>query len=251
MLDSSYWEMGPRDGQERTAYFVLDALLRSRIDCGFESNQRQYDEEVNIYLVHLLSRLVLGHSLLAGPERDIDVFHAVKDSGDPRHKCAVYRATADQLLLSTSLFTDTPYVAREGRREFDGTARERIGRGKAYYHYAASYLERLPAVSPAFAQVLAHLSRDFERYVDVLFHMRGEYFHLYERLRDDVLGALPPAGPDLPEPEPGSVADLRDQFLDAYWAWHQNPEEGNRRRLDEAVQRLQRADPDFGFDLPS
>jgi hypothetical protein len=239
----------PGEPRERTAYFVLDSLLRSRIECGFESNSDKYDEEVNVYLVDLLSRLVKlpGVGALAR-ERDIDVFDQVRGSTDPRFKCEVYRTNADHLLLSTSLFVDTPYRERDGRRSFDEPARDRIGRGKTYYRFAARFLGRAPSGSAVFARVLDILSEDFERYVDVLFHMRGEYFHLYERLREAQLARLQAGtdegGPDAP------VDALRDEFLDAYWAWHQDPVAGSRARLDAAVRRLRSADRDFRFDLP-
>ena len=254
MDHSSYWELGgPREGPERTAYFVLDSLLRSRIECGFESNGERYDEDVNVYLVSLLARLVRSPGLTAATPTDMDVFASIQHSLDPRLKSAVYRHNADHLLLSTSLFTNSPYVDRDGRREFASDARTRIGRGKAYYHYAATYQERLRAVSPVVARILSLLSADFEQYVDVLFHMRGEYFNLYERMNEEQVMALQNGLPGA-VPEPGSATALealRDEFLDAYWAWHQTPDEANRSALEDKVQRLKDADPGFQFRLPS
>jgi hypothetical protein len=99
--------------------------------------------------------------------------------------------------------------------------------------------------------VLAQLSAEFERYVTVLFHMRGEYFNLYERMNDTqfaslaekFFGGLPPlADADVPK--------LRDGFLDAYWVWHQSPTPETRATLDDAIKRLRDADPDFEFPLP-
>jgi len=254
MDHSSYWELGgPREGPERTAYFVLDSLLRSRIECGFESNSEHYDEDVNVYLVALLARLVRSPGLTATAAPDLDIFASIQDSLDPRLKSAVYRHNADHLLLSTSLFTESPYVDRDGRREFRSDARGRIGRGKAYYHYAAAYQERLRAASPAVARILSLLSSDFEQYVEVLFHMRGEYFNLYERINEEQIMALQ-NGLSGAVPDPGSATALealRDEFLDAYWAWHQTPDEANRKALEDKVQRLKDADPEFRFRLPS
>ena len=253
MDDSSYFDLEqPGERREKTAYFVLDSLLKSRIDCGFESNSEKYDEDVNVYLVHLLSSLV-GGFWLGQPtcERDIDVFEQVRDSTDPRLKYGVYRANADYLLLSTSLFTRSPYVEAEGQRTFDGSARGRIGRGKAYYHFASMFHERVRASSPVVAKVLYHLSQDFERYVDVLFHMRGEYFNLYERMKEGQFMSLQE---DLfNAPNGGNqmvLASLRDEFLDAYWLWHQKPTVVSRHQLEEAITRLQEADPSFVFQFP-
>ena len=250
----------PDDGPERTAYFVLDALLRSRIDRGFESNSTRYDEDVNVYLVHVLTSLVSSGMFPARSgemdlaERDADVFEKVRWSDDPRHKSLVYRVHADHLLISTSLFTQTPYVEVDGRRVWESATRECIGRGKAYYHYAAAFQERIRSVSPALAHVLAVLAEDFESYVDVLFHMRGEYFNLHQRLNEADLRALQRSATPTPPGKaesPADVAALRDAFLDAYWEWHQRPDPTSREALDEAVSRLKIADPEFGFDIPA
>jgi hypothetical protein len=251
---SSYWDLSrPGERPERTAYFVLDSLLRSRIECGFESNSTRYDEDVNVYLVNLLSSLVASPDFGAhAADCDLDVFEQVRDSSDPRFKSLVYRTNADRLLLYTGIFTQSPYTEEKGQRVFEHSTRERIGRGKAYYHYASTLHERLPAASPAVARVLRHLSEDFERYVDVLFHMRGEYFHLYERIKEEQLMALQgeffkssPRGK-----EQGDVKTLRDEFLDAYWLWHQKPDPTTRNALIEAVKRLRAADPSFDFQFP-
>jgi hypothetical protein len=252
MGSSSYFDLSrPDDGRENTAYFVLDSLLKSRIECGFESSAEHHDENVNVYLVHLLSSLVEAPATgaLAAP-RDIDVFEKVRRSQDARFKCEVYRTHADQLLVATGIFSETPYVEREGRRTYDGLAQDRIGRGKAYYRFASTFHGRTGARTSALALVLARLSDHFERYVDVLFHMRGEYFHLYERLREDDFRAVRDAwaAGDAGDVD---VETLRNEFLDAYWLWHQDPGAAARDALIEAVKRLRAADPSFDFRLPS
>jgi hypothetical protein len=252
-VDHPYFDLNyPKDVRELTSYFVLDSLLRSRIECGFESDTTRWEETVNVYLVHLLSTIVHAPTLGAyAAERDIDVFEQVRHSTDSRFKCEVYRVNADHLLLSTGIFTDSPFVEREGVRVFEGDARDRIGRGKAYYHYASHFSDRVRAAPPAVSHVLAQLSAEFEKYVTVLFHMRGEYFNLYERMNDTqfaslaekFFGGLPPlADADVPK--------LRDGFLDAYWVWHQTPTPETRAALDDAIKRLRDADPDFEFPLP-
>ena len=214
----------------------------------------------------MLSRLIaspnLGELTAAA---DVDVFRKIRASVSNRFKCEVYRANADQLLVATGIFTDTPYANVEGTRMYASGARDRIGRGKAYYHYAASYQEQMRAGSPTVAQLLERLSACFERYVDVLFHMRGEYFNLYDKLCSETLASLqktPESGSDVLgsgeslEPGPGtlmaddSTAELRDQFLDAYWAWQQEPTAGTHERLTAAADRLRAADPEFDFQQP-
>ncbi|MAF27248.1 MAG: hypothetical protein QF819_02080 [Gemmatimonadota bacterium] len=256
MHSSPFFNLGePDDGPGQTAYFVLEALLRSRGECGFESNSGTSDEDVNIYLVHLLSSL-MGTSSATGPAScvDSDVFEKVRTSTDPRWKCEVYRQHADELLLRTGLFATHPYVGEGARRSYAPSARMRIGRGKTYYRFASRYHERIRGTPAdgAVSQVCGKLATDFERYVDVLFHMKSEYFNLYERMKEDDIMALrqDPLGGH-PEDSPCTeVSSLRDDFLDAYWLWHKNPDPVNRNVLIEAVKRLRAADPSFLFQFP-
>ena len=252
----SYWELGDSEpGPEKTSYFVLDSLLKSRVDCGFESRENKYDEDVNVYLVHLLSQLVAGPGLSQmAADRALDVFARVSDSMDLRHKSVVYRTTADQLLITTSLFTQTPFAEQNGQRVFQPGAWDQIERGKEYYRYAAAYQERLPSGSPTMPHVLNSLSRQFENYVQVLFHMRGEYFHLFERIKEDQLQRLAAEEPgDVPMPELNAdeLNVLRDEFLDAFSAWSENPTNDSRRQLERAVSQLRAADPAFQFEMPN
>jgi len=246
---SSYHDLGSDDHDRKaTAHFVLDSLLRSRVECGFESGD---DEDVNVYLVHLLSRLVAAPGLGAlAAERDIDVFAQVRDSDDPRFKGLVYKINADHLLLSTGLFCVSPFQSQEGERRFVRAARHRIGRGKAYYHYAALFHGRLRSTSPVVSRVLQLLSEDFERYVGVLFHMRSEYFHLYERLKEDEVMSLQDELFSTPDGEVVGLGTLRDEFLDAYWTWRHHPDAESQAALETAVARLKAVDPNFGFELP-
>jgi hypothetical protein len=226
-------------------------LLRSRIECRFESNTDRYDEDVNVYLVHLLSTLVAAPGLGAHTaDRDIDVFGQVRDSADPRFKSLVYRVNADHLLLTTSLFTRSPYEEKDGRRDFVPDARGRIGRGKAYYHYASLFHERLRAGSPVVSRVLQLLSEDFERWVDVLFHMRGEYFHLFERMKEGHIMSLQDELFSTPDGDVVGLGVLRDEFLDAYWTWSQHPDSASEAAVTAAAERLKAVDPNFGFHLP-
>ncbi|NNE44260.1 MAG: hypothetical protein HKN12_08615 [Gemmatimonadetes bacterium] len=253
-MDHSYFELGgPDDGKEKASFYVLDSLLKSRVECGFGSESHELGENINVYLVHLLSSLIGAPDLgeLAA-HREIDVFKQVKDSTDPRFKMQVYRTKADHLLVSTGIFGDTPYVEHEGQRIFRGRTRVRIGRGKAYYHYAAAYHSRTAARDTVLPAVLALLSQDFERYVDVLFHMRGEYFHLFERMREEHLMAMPSETPPSGEVtgEVTELGALRDDFLDAYWIYQNKPDDGTRDSLAETVKRLRAVDPTFDFEVP-
>lgn len=254
MENSPYFDLSRSAGGSGSVHdFVLSSLLRSRIDCGFESDAAQHDEEVNVYLVHMLSDLATAPSVAsAAALRDIDVFERIRLSQDPRFKGEVYRTSADRLLVATGIFTDTPFTARDGQRVFVRPAQARIGRGKTYYHFAAMFHSRTRSRTAALARILDRLSADFERYVEVLFHMRGEYFHLYSRLSNAALLSLQSGSPeDADAPDARTeVERARDDFLDAFGAWHDAPNASSREAVLAAITRLRALDPDFTFDLP-
>ena len=71
-----------------------------------------------------------------------------------------------------------------------------------------------------------------------------------ERIQDDLRG-LQQRGDEPGSPlEPSDFEAARNEFLDAYWTWHQNPDPASRTALDEAVERLRAIDPTFEFQLP-
>ena len=125
-----------------------------------------------------------------------------------------------------------------------------VGRAKTYYQFAYSYSQNVFRKATAVSDVLEKLSRGFERYVQILSHMRGEYFNLYERMKEERLMSLSDELFSTPDGDVIGLGALRDEFLDAYWAYQQKPDAASRAALEESVTRLKAADPEFGFELP-
>ena len=53
-----------------------------------------------------------------------------------------------------------------------------------------------------------------------------------------------------PDGDVVSLGTLRDEFLDAYWTWRQQPDATSQAALETAADRIKAVDPKFGFELP-
>src|SRR6188768_3736038 len=94
-----------------TYYFMINCLLYSRMETGLVSNQDFYDEDVNVYLAHLLHSFInpdyVEQSKKYLSKYDADVFKRLSNSTDARLKYSIYKTNADFLLVSIGIF-DNP-----------------------------------------------------------------------------------------------------------------------------------------------
>src|SRR5882672_9260409 len=117
-----------------TYYFMVNCLLYSRMETGLVSNQDFYDEDVNVYLAHLLHSFInpdyVEQSRRFLSKYDTDVFRRLSQSTDARLKYQIYKTNADFLLVSIGIF-DHPMVPATSRRH-QPSEEAYIGRGKTY-----------------------------------------------------------------------------------------------------------------------
>ncbi len=226
--------------------FMVHGLLSSRVQTGMSDEERPEDD-VNIYLAHLLNEYLRPQYHLRMHEYvspyDSSVFEHVQTSTNTRFRYTVYKANADHILMMMGVFHNPGGVRPSTlpRRLDDETL---VGRGRAYYDYAFTYSRCLHGRSSAITGVLGKLAFGFERYLRLLMHLRGEYLNLIDHLSTGDLFHLERGvlGMDL--------AQQRDVFLDAYAAWRRDPTPAHREQLERMATALRQLDPEFHFKLP-
>ena len=104
MQDADYIDL--QNGErEPLFFFMLNAYLCSRLDIEQESDE---DEEVNVYLAHLLH--LLGDGTFYTQKAEVladapyDVFSQVEASESDRYKVKVHHTNADHRLVAHALF---------------------------------------------------------------------------------------------------------------------------------------------------
>ena len=140
---------------EQAQYFIMNALLYSRMEAGYPSNREFFDEDVNVYLANLLvSRIEPPPGAVPdGVARaDAALFEDAAARGD-RARYELYRGCADALLVSLGIFRNARGRRPSSASRIAPPARTYIGRGKTYYAIASSLAATLARRGNAVADV--------------------------------------------------------------------------------------------------
>ncbi len=227
-------------------YFLLENLLTARAGSMFPTNGAGPDEDVNVYLAHLLGRFLTGNhdpQVLFGS----GALFNPPTATSPRKQADYYRANADHRLLYLGLFGRGDGLRR--RPELASmTAVERQARdlsaGATCYEVAANLLRGRPSGNPALVAIWEKLAVNFEDYVHVLGALATRQFGLGAQLDDNDLARLLP--PDtsadnravaslLAEPPPAAA---HDTLLDLWLAHRKNPDPVTATRIRDMADRL-------------
>lgn len=239
-------------------YFMMRSLLHSRINIGMTSDREGEEEDVNVYLAHLLQSFsdpVYLESARPYLHRyDHEVFDRLSLSTDARLKYKIYKTNADFLLVSIGIFDNPSQTLLKRSRTFQSSSRAgwepteeaTMGRGRTYYKFAYEYSQLLSQRHPAITEVLEKLARGFDRYIQILAHLRGEYLDLVHQLSEGEIYHLERTVTQ--EQGRESLRERQDSFLDAYAQWRGNKSEEHRSKMDEACEALRELDPKFQFD---
>jgi hypothetical protein len=242
-MSYAYTIVGGKE-HELSLYFMLNALLQSRIDVGEETTD---DEDVNVYLASLLHSLV--DSALPGSSNvssyDVDIA-GMAEVGDLRDRYRLYRSNADHAMIAAAVFGQ-PWFDRRSKASQSETECDRIAtKGKRYYVSAASIEQKLKFGASAVSEVLTKLSERFELYCRILGRVRTAHLNLFGRMsagemfhleRDAQEGA-----------KPALIRQGRDRFIDAYSEWMSVPSRAAGKKVNRLAESLGNLDSNFRFE---
>jgi hypothetical protein len=230
---------------------MINCLLYSRMETGLVSNQEFYDEDVNVYLAHLLHSFInpeyVEQSKQFLSRYDTDVFRRLSTSTDARLKYLIYKTNADFLLVSIGIF-DNPMASAARSTKLQPSEEAYVGRGKTYYHFAYSYAQQVHRKNQGVSEVLEKLSVGFDKYITILSHMRGEYMDLLKRFSQGEVYHLERSVDEASQQE--MLRLKQDELLELYTAWKQAPTTENEESLERVVSEIRQLNPEFKFELP-
>lgn len=234
-------------------FFMLNCLLHSRVHTGIESNSEFQDEDVNVYLAHLLNAHIDPRYIERVAQyvaTDDAALHRMIDGcADQRYRYMVYKSTADFLLMSVAVF-DLFEPPRYNRLSAFHTPKEAyIGRAASYYSIAASLAAKLECGACTVGSTLRKLCDGMDSYVRILSYMRGQYLGFIHRYSSGELFHLDCTIDEVRRKE--TIEELRDCFLDTYHAWLKAHRPEDKEKLKEQADRLREIDPAFEFTLPA
>ena len=250
----SHINIGPSNKREIEPdfFFMMNCLMYSRLETGNPSNHDFYDEDVNMYMASLLTSFMNPeyHERASKylSRYDSNLFEKIQGSSDVRLKYTIYKTNADFLLISIGIFKNADGM-RPGSVDFFLKNKEEayMGRAKAYYQFAYSYSQSMFRKATAISDVLEKLSRGFEQYVQILSHMRGEYFNILDRLGSGDIYHLERSIDTFATDK--ELKKLQDKFLDMYGEYMQSKSPQLRQKLKKLVKRIQKIDESFRFQM--
>ncbi|OGW81111.1 MAG: hypothetical protein A3G33_10240 [Omnitrophica bacterium RIFCSPLOWO2_12_FULL_44_17] len=236
----------PKKERESAISYLLTSILKSRELVGMPSNQVEFDEDVNIYLAHLLFAASLPDYQEA-VKRYVslnisDVTDLVDRSDDRVIRYFIYKVNADHLLVHLGIFND---LEASANHFYCKSEHQYASMAQAYYEQAAQYHRRIYRRQTAIGSVLGKLAKSFGCYKEILHNIRKDFFHFSNEFQDM---AFTKFCDDLKRFEnENQYMDMMDLFLDSYATWKKTKDPSEFVRLHKVVKCLKEINPQFTF----
>ena len=235
--------------RESAIYYFLEAILRVRDSRPGLSGAGFFDEDVNIYLAHLLFAMSLPeYHDMADPFISSDpgeVSEWIRQADDPMLRYFIYKVNADNLLVKNTLFAEKPGEVNRVicRKTEKGTNRLAV----AYYDHAARCHKGIYHKKTGVGQVLDKISGRYELYRKILLRIREDYFQFIHCFREQAFDHF---FAQMNRYERFiRKDDLLDQFLGVYQSWLVSKVPESRDQARALAMELKKIDPEFRFDL--
>lgn len=243
-----YFDISKKERDSAIRY-LLGAIINARNEGEFPSNFYVFDEDVNVYLAHLLFAVSLPeYHEMSEPylsTNTSDVLRWVRESDDRTIRYFIFKVNADHLLVHSTVFDS---LGHNGRKKiFNNTKKHYRELAKLYYEQAAAYHKRIYRKRTGVGEVLMKLALYFDSYQEVLRDVRRDYFHFVNNFRDQVFHQFMDEVRDYERV--ASKKHMLDEFLDLYGKWLGSKDPSLEKRIRILAAELERADPEFSFDL--
>lgn len=229
--------------------YLLGAIVKSRMQGDFPSNFYTFDEDVNVYLAHLLFAVSLPeYHEMAEPYLSMDtsdILNWVRATEDRTIRYFIFKVNADHILVHTAIFDDIDRKLRS--KLFKRSEKHFLELAKLYYGQAAAYHKRIYRKKTGVGDVLEKISTYFESYQKLLKQVRREYFHFVNSFRDQAFHHFM-------DQMQGFEKDFHkktrmDRFLELYAQWLRTKNPALKGEIARTVAELKRVDPSFNFDV--
>ncbi len=246
-----YFDLKKHEKDAAIAY-LLGNILHAREACGIPSNEKKFDEDVNIYLAHLLFAFLLpDYQNVIGRYLNLnasDLMESVEKHDDKVLRYFIYKVNADYLLIHLGIFND---LTAQPARVFKKSESQFIELGQSYYDSASQYNHQIYRKHTAVGDVLEKLSHSFENYTQILHVVRGEFFELVKKIKTIKQST---DESDIPIVKLLTALELEqkmNEFLDLYGFWLETKSHEAKSRVIHAAQEIKKVDPSFGFNPES
>lgn len=251
-----YFNLSSED-RESAIYFLLESILKARDQSRGLARTLSFDEDVNIYLAHLLFAISLPeYHDMADPFLSVntnEVFEWVRETDDPMLRYFIFKVNADHLLVQSTIFNPNAQLAKRfsikknaSDEKVDEKNEERLS-AIFYYNQASRCHAGVYDKKTGVGEVLGKIAEQFDVYRYLLTYVREDYFKFIECFREQAFQHFLVR---LSSYEKDHLRDIRmEQFLEAYQGWLSTKAPELKNRVLHLVQELGQLDPQFHFDV--
>ena len=243
-----YFDMSKQERDSAIRY-LLGSIIKCRRDGNFPSNYYTFDEDVNVYLAHLLFAISLPeYHEMAEPYLSLDtsdILRWVKTTDDRTIRYFIFKVNADNILIHTAVFDDL--LHKNSSKLFKRSHKHYRELAQLYYDQAALYHTKIYRKKTGVGEVLTKLSHYFDAYQALLKLVRREYFDFVTHFRDNAFSHFMN---ELCSYETEFQRKSKmDRFLELYGHWLETQNPGLEQEIERLASELRRLDPSFHFDL--
>jgi hypothetical protein len=246
-----YFSLSSED-RESAIYFLLESILKAKDQSHGLTRTLAFDEDVNIYLAHLLFAISLPeYHDMADPflsTNTQEVFEWVRETEDPMLRYFIFKVNADHLLVQSTIFNPDPFMAKRFSLKKDAkeeTNEERLA-AILYYNQASRCHAGVYDKRTGVGEVLGKIAGQFDVYRHVLAGVKEDYFKFIECFRDQAfqhflmkMGAY----------EKAHLQEIKmEKFLEVYKQWLDARAPELKLKVLQLARELRQLDPQFRFD---
>ncbi len=249
----NYFDLSKQE-RDSAISFLLNSLLKAREASHQPSNKTSFDEDVNVYLAHLLfANSFSDYQDMVNKYLTINVselMELLEQHPDKVTRYFIYKINADYLLVHLGIFRD---LNPSQPHPFKKTEKQFIEMAQDYYDQASVCNHQIYRKKTAVGDVLHKLSSNFQNYQEILKLVRDDFFHFvnWVRSHEEARKKVVIEPPLLDAPDPVNFEQKQNEFLDIYGEWLNTKSEELIPVLIRLADELHRLDPKFGFDVNS
>lgn len=241
------------EDRESAIYFLLDSLLKAKNKSYGLKQSLTFDEDVNIYLAHLLFAVSLPeYHDMADPflsSNTQEIFDWVRDTQDPMLRYFIFKVNADHLLVQSTIFNPDPSLAKRfafSKKAGSEKDEDRLA-AILYYNQAARCHAGVYDKKTGVGEVLGKIAGRFDIYKHLLHDVKVDYFKFIECFREQAFRQF---HQQLSDYEKEHFRELKmEQFLEVYQQWLATRKPELKARILSLVCELSKIDPQFRFDV--
>lgn len=228
---------------------LLNDFLAARERAKFPTNKESFDEDVNLYIAHLLFAISMPNyngiteQYISLRESEVRVLADMAE--DKYLKYFIFKVNADNLLVHLGIFQDLLYSDKPKTRS--KTEKQYLEDAQAFYDEAAQLNKKIYRRKTAIAEVLMKLSKNLPQYAKALSFMRKTYFLFHNRFEDNEFSEFLDHMKTYEKRM--ELEKKQNVFLDLYSQWLEKKTPSLRQKINSICQELHEIDPSFTFSL--